>query len=74
MNKTDLDNRFEFHRAPNGEKVAAHGTVRKILWDAASELNTLLPEGREKSIVMTKLEEAMFWGNASLARPKVKGG
>jgi hypothetical protein len=66
--RADVDHRFAFHRANTDEKQAAHGTVRQITGDAARQLIELLPEGRELSLTLTALEEAMFWGNAALAR------
>ena len=76
MDIADIDNRFEFHPATTEEKKAEHGSVRAAFWDLARSLNDKLPEGREKSIVITKLEEAMFWANAAIAREdtKVRGG
>ena len=68
MNAFDIQNRFAFHAAKTEEKRADHGSARAILSQAAHALNNLVPDGREKSIVLTKLEEAMFWANAALAR------
>lgn len=31
------------------------------------------PNGREKSIALTHLEGVMFWANAGIARPGLKG-
>lgn len=67
MDRSDLDNRFDYH-APDESKQLNHGNVRRRLRRVADDLNVLLPESREKSIVMTKLEEAMFWANAAIAR------
>jgi hypothetical protein len=64
---TELRNRFTYH-APDNDKRFKHETVRSLLGDMAEELNDYLPEGREKSLVMTHLEEAMFWSNAAIAR------
>ncbi|MBF6416945.1 Acb2/Tad1 domain-containing protein [Nocardia cyriacigeorgica] len=64
----ELANRFTYHPARTEQRRTAHDTVRAVVASVAHELNTLLPEGREKAVVFTKLEEAMFWGNAALAR------
>ena len=45
-----------------------HGSVRAACLELAHQLNDDLPEGREKSVAITKLEEAMFWANAAIAR------
>jgi hypothetical protein len=64
----DIAHRFAFHAAPSEEKKMEHTSVRILLSDTALELNGKLPEGREKSLALTKLEEAMFWANAAIAR------
>jgi hypothetical protein len=68
MEPSDLHNRFDYH-PPAGEQVAkAHEDVRAKCKSAAFLFNDLLPEGREKSLAVTKLEEAMMWANAAIAR------
>ncbi|QFG12548.1 hypothetical protein PBI_TOAKA_48 [Mycobacterium phage Toaka] len=64
----DITHRFAFHAATTEEKKADHGTVRATLADAAHDLDALVPPGREKALAITKLEEAMFWANAAIAR------
>lgn len=68
MQPTDIENRFAFHAATTEEKRDAHTSVRQQCRQLADFLNERLPEGREKSLAVTKLEEVMFWGNAALAR------
>jgi hypothetical protein len=68
MSPEDIANRFAFHPATTDEKRDAHTSVRQQCRQLADALNAQLPEGREKALVMTKLEEVMFWGNAALAR------
>lgn len=68
MSPDDIANRFSFHPATDEEKKAAHGTVRKACWELALDLNERLPEGREKSLAMTHLEDVMMWANAAIAR------
>lgn len=60
-------NDFIFHPADDTTKPM-HEDVRGIITEAATRIDTIVPEGRELALVMTKLEEAMFWANAGIAR------
>lgn len=68
LDPAELANRFSFHPATTQEKRDAHEGVRGAAYRLASLLNESVPDGREKSLVMTKLEEVMFWANAAIAR------
>lgn len=68
MDQTDIDNRFKFHPADTPEKQEAHERVRSYCRELAQTLNAELPEGREKSLAITHLEETMMWSNAAIAR------
>ena len=68
MTPEDIENRFAFHAATTTKKRDEHTSVRQHCRRLADELNARLPEGREKAVAMTKLEEAMFWANAAIAR------
>jgi hypothetical protein len=71
--QSDLDNRFKLH--PAGDRAGTHELVRHVCGHLADDLNRLVPDGREKSLAMTKLEEVMFWANAGIARePRVAEG
>jgi hypothetical protein len=72
VNSADIENRFAYHAPTDEEKRNAHTSVRNACREVADFLNETLPEGREKSTAITKLEEAMFWANAALARPNPK--
>jgi hypothetical protein len=64
----DIEHRFAFHAATTQEKRDEHTSVRQQCRQLADSLNEALPEGREKAVVVTKLEEVMFWANAAIAR------
>lgn len=66
MNEQELKNNFTYH-APSKEKVYIHETIRNECYDLAQTLNDL-PDSREKSLALTKLEECMMWANACVAR------
>jgi hypothetical protein len=70
-----LAHRFQFHPADSENTQEAHQTVRDVLLDAADKIvETTGPSTREQALAITKLEEAMFWANAAIARgdgPKV---
>lgn len=62
-----LKHRFT-HHVPCDEKVASHEEVRALLHSASIDIASLCPDGRELYIALEKLEEAMFWANAAIAR------
>lgn len=68
MLDSDLKNRFTFHAANTVEKRNEHASIRVCCRNLADSINELCPEGREKALAITKLEEAMFWANAATAR------
>jgi hypothetical protein len=68
MNEDELRNRFAYHPPKTPERVSQHEEVRKQCLTFALLLNFLLPEGREKALAVTHLEEVMMWANASIAR------
>lgn len=63
----DMDYRFDY-RAPDAERVRKHEHCRGILKTAARDLTAITLPGREQSLALTKLEEALFWANAAIAR------
>lgn len=69
MDSEDIKNRFRYH-PPTSDRAYKHAAVRSQVESLANVLNVEVPEGREKSLVMTHLEEVMFWSNAAIARSK----
>jgi len=67
INRSELENRFGFHPATE-ETREKHQFVRESFIDFTDGLLAELPEGREKSLVVTALEEASMWANAAIAR------
>ena len=69
ITREELAHRFQFHPADSDNKRNAHESVRNVLLAAADTLVELTgPAGREQALCITKLEEAMFWANAAIAR------
>lgn len=64
----NLAKRFRFYPAEDQVTRDKHETVRMVCSTAATALDGLCPDGREKSLAMTALEEAMMWANAAIAR------
>jgi len=68
MGIASLTERFRYHPAATPGRAEQHNDVRASLLRVAQDLNDVVPEGREKALMLTKLEEAMFWANAAVAR------
>lgn len=69
MTREEIKRRFYFHPATDAAVAEAHDLVRTLCRTLARDLNEVLPEGREKSLAITSLEETMMWANAAVARP-----
>lgn len=69
IDRDEVRRRFQ-HYAPSPETTEVHHEVRRTVRTAASNLADILPECREKSLAITALEEAMYWANAAIARPR----
>lgn len=64
----DIENRFAYHK-PSSETVAnTHSEMREKCRTLAHHMNNNCPPGKELSLAITKLEEAMMWANAAIAR------
>lgn len=70
---TELQRRFDFHPATTAEKGATHQAARDAALRFAIVIDDIVPPGREKALAMGKIEEAMFWANAAIARPPSAG-
>lgn len=70
MSAEDIEHRFAFHAASTQEKRDEHTSVRAACRDLALKIDADVPEGREKALALTKIEEAMMWANAAIARKR----
>ena len=69
LTSDQLKHRFQFHPADDENTQEQHQWVRDACLIAAEEVvKATGPMSREQSLAITKLEEAMFWANAAIAR------
>lgn len=62
-----IENNFNYH-APNEAKKIVHETVRAETKELAYTFLRYCPSSHELNFAFTKLEEAMMWANAAIAR------
>lgn len=67
MDDEEISKRFSYH-TPTTTTMHEHAIVRASFNKFVSNLVKVLPEGRERSLTITHLEEAAFWANAAIAR------
>jgi hypothetical protein len=70
----DLDNRFRYHPPKDTETAQKHESIRTAMRNTAALITGLCPAGRELSTAVRKLEEAMMWANAAIARDNGQEG
>ncbi len=68
MENSEINRRFDYHAPESEFTVKKHEYVRARVKDLALLLNDLVPEGREKALAFTALEEVLMWTNAGIAR------
>ncbi len=66
MTNQELESLFTYHPPKNDEQKFKYETIRNEAKSFALYLNTTLPDSREKSLAITKLQEAVMWANASI--------
>lgn len=58
---------FTYH-PPTGDQPAQYAALRSAAKAFAEMIDLYCPNGREKSVSITKVEEAVMWANAAIAR------
>lgn len=67
MARQEIHSRFVSHTV-DPDWLTVMDRLRSGALSVAQFIDEEVPEGREKSLALTKLEEAVFWANASIAR------
>lgn len=67
MPNPKIENAFTYHQPKEGQPEK-YEALRSKAKELACLIDELCPDSREKSLAMTKLEEASMWANASIAR------
>lgn len=59
-----LDNHYAF----NIEQWDRHSAIRKKEKELRDAINLFCPEGRDRSLALTKLDEAIMWADTSIVK------
>ena len=62
-----IENAYTYH-VPKEGQAEKYRRIRAKAKELAYLIDEECPDSREKSLAMTKLEEASMWANASVAR------
>ena len=66
---TELETRFTYH-APKGDQVERYQKIRDMGKLFAELIIECCSDSRERALALTKIEEAVMWANAAIARRK----
>ena len=66
MDRSFIENCFTYH-APTPEKKDKFPILRSAARELAYIINDIVPDGREKSLAITKLQETVMWANTGIA-------
>ena len=67
MNHDELENRYTYH-APTEWQIERYERIRYKAKMLAAYINEQCPESTDKFLALTKVDEAVMWANASIAR------
>ena len=67
MQTEEIEKRFTYH-PPKDNQPERYIKIREEAKALAFLIDMDTPDSREKSLALTKLEEAVFWANAAIAR------
>lgn len=67
ISNEELANRYSYH-PPQGDQQVRYEQIRSTVRVLAQAIVELTPWGREQATALTKLDEVMFFANASIAR------
>ena len=67
MDRTEIIARFTYY-PPDESRRRKHELIRQDATAFALDILDHTSPGREQSLALTRLEEVMFWSNASIAR------
>lgn len=67
MINPQIENNFKYH-SPQPGQPEIYQEIREKAKELAYLIDEKVPNSREKALAMTKLEEAVMWANAAVAR------
>lgn len=66
-----IENDFTYH-PPKGDQAQKYEQMRSTAKKLALLMVELCPDGRERSLALTRLSETVMWANAAIARQQVE--
>lgn len=69
MSPEEIEARLGLYPAePGSERAKKMERAREMVVKLTLELNAMVPTGRENSLMVTHLEEALVWANKGISR------